>query len=179
MKTSVRNQPVKSALLRIAARVENLAVFQSLALSPTPFADLMLYPDKLEAVLKTLESWKQRAVFAPRAVSRMVRSRMAPVKNGRPCRQFDNPLNGLKNTEFHLEAPAAGSVKLAADFTDWEKSPLDLIKSEAGVWFTIVPLLPGNYTYRFIVDGEWCDDPRPAQRVANPFGTTDAVVNVI
>ena len=178
MKTSVRNQPVKSALLRIAARVENLAVFQGLALSPTPFADLMLYPEKLEAVLKTLEDWKQRAVFAPRTVTRLMRAKIASTKRSRPCRRHDNPLNGLKNTEFHLEAPAAGSVKLAADFTDWEKCPLDLIQSEDGAWFTIVPLLPGRYAYRFIVDGEWRDDPCPAQSMPNPFGTTDAVVDV-
>lgn len=178
MKTSVRNQPLKSALLRIAARVENLAVFQALALSPTPFADLMLYPKKLDAVLKTLESWKQRAVFAPGAITRMARAGMASSGRRRVCQQSDSPLQGLKNTEFHLEAPSAGSVKLAADFTDWEKFPLDLIKSEDGVWFGIVPLFPGSYAYRFIVDGQWCDDPHPAQRVANPFGTMDAVVKV-
>ncbi len=179
MKTSIRNQPVKAALLRVAARVENLAVFRSLTLSPTPFADLMLYPDKLDAVLKTLESWKQRAAFAPKAVTRMVRTRMTAGKRGRTCQQPDNPLQGLKNTEFHLKAPSAGTVRLAADFTDWEKSPLDLIQSEDGVWFTIVPLLPGKYAYRFIVDGQWCDDPWPMHRVPNPFGSTDAVVSVL
>ena len=90
----------------------------------------------------------------------------------------DNPLAGLTQTEFQLAAPAASSVKLAADFTDWERSALDLIKAEDGTWFAIVPLSPGNYSYRFIVDGQWWDDPAPAQRVPNPFGTTNAVVNV-
>ena len=138
----------------------------------------MLYPERLDAVLKTLAGWKQRVVLAPERVTRLVRSGMPPTKRGRACRQADSPLKGLKNTEFHLEAPAAGSVKLAADFTDWEKSPLDLIQSEDGVWFAIVPLLPGRYAYRFIVDGQWCDDPHPAQHRANPFGTTDGIVNV-
>jgi 1,4-alpha-glucan branching enzyme len=84
----------------------------------------------------------------------------------------------LKTTEFHLEAPFAESVKLAADFTDWEQFPLDMIKSEDGVWFATVPLPRGHYSYRFIVDGEWCDDPHPVQLVPNPFGTTNAVMNV-
>ena len=128
--------------------------------------------------MKTLENWKQRAVQAPGKVSRLVRSSLTAQRE-RVCQAADSPLKGLKNTEFHLEAPAAGSVKLAADFTDWEKSPLDLIRSEDGVWFAIVPLLPGSYAYRFIVDGQWCDDPQPWQRIANPFGTTNAVVSVV
>ena len=84
----------------------------------------------------------------------------------------------LKTTDFHLAAPEAKSVKLAADFTDWEKYPLDMIKTENGVWFTIVPLAPGNYSYRFIVDGKWCDDPHSFRRTQNPFGTINSVVEV-
>jgi hypothetical protein len=53
-----------------------------------------------------------------------------------------------------------------------------MIKSEDGVWYIAVPLLLGHYSYRFIVDGEWCDDPHSVQRVSNPFGTTNAVVHV-
>ena len=85
----------------------------------------------------------------------------------------------LKRTEFHLAAPFAESVKLAAEFTDWEKFPLDMVKAEDGVWYTVVPLPPGHYSYRFIVDGEWCDDPRPIFRLHNsPFGRVNAMVEV-
>lgn len=84
----------------------------------------------------------------------------------------------LTNMEFSLEAPMARSVKLAADFTDWDRFPLDMIQSVDGVWWTIVPLLPGEYNYRFIVDGQWCDDPRACLHVQNPFGTSNAVVQV-
>ncbi len=88
------------------------------------------------------------------------------------------PTSELKETEFFLEAPSAKSVKLAGDFTNWEKFPLDMIQSEEGVWFAVIPLSPGNYSYRFIVDGQWHDDPRSAQRVPNPFGSSNAVKNV-
>jgi|SRR5665213_69296 len=90
-----------------------------------------------------------------------------------------NPATELKLKEFHLAAPAAESVKLAADFTNWDKFPLDMIKSEDGVWFTIVPLSCGTYTYRFIVDGRWCDDPHSPQHAPNPFGTANAVINIV
>jgi len=91
---------------------------------------------------------------------------------------YENPLEGLRNTEFRMEAPAAKTVKLAGDFTEWEKSALDMVQSYDGTWFTIVPLLPGTYTYRFIVDGQWLDDPQSAKHVPNPFGSEDAVVSV-
>lgn len=79
---------------------------------------------------------------------------------------------------FRLEAQSAHSVKLAADFTDWEKSPLKMTKHAKGVWQTAVPLTAGHYSYRFIVDGQWHDDPLCSQRETNPFGTTNAVIDV-
>ena len=164
----------------MAARAENLAAFHALVLSPTPFADLMLYPERLKAVLTTLESWKQKVARAPSRAARRFRATDASPNNkpGAARRASGNPLNGLVNTEFHLEAPKAEAVRLAGDFTDWDRAPLDLIRAEDGIWFIIVPLLPGRYAYRFIVDGQWQDDPHPAQFAVNPFGTTDAVVQV-
>jgi hypothetical protein len=66
----------------------------------------------------------------------------------------------LKLVEFSLDRPEASWVQLAADFTDWERSPIDMVRSEAGCWSTTVPLPPGVYAYRFLVDGRWYDDPR-------------------
>jgi 1,4-alpha-glucan branching enzyme len=79
---------------------------------------------------------------------------------------------------FRLEAPSARSVKLAADFTGWEKSPLKMIKNSKGIWQTVVPLVPGRYSDRFIVDGQWHDDPLCSRWEKNPFGTTNAVLEV-
>jgi hypothetical protein len=38
-----------------------------------------------------------------------------------------------------------------------------------------VPLPPGTYHYRFLVDGEWRDDPVCPLHVPNIFGSQDAV----
>lgn len=80
---------------------------------------------------------------------------------------------------FRLEAPGASTVKLVADFTGWEKRALDLCKDEEGVWEITVALSPGRYPYRFLVDGEWHDDPQCPQCEANPYGTTNAVIEVV
>jgi 1,4-alpha-glucan branching enzyme len=99
-------------------------------------------------------------------------------KNIRAQNSFEKSRSGFKDTEFFLEAPSAKAVQLAADFTDWEKFPLDMVQSHDGVWFAAIPLSPGDYSYRFIVDGQWHDDPRSARRVPNPFGGSNAVKQV-
>ena len=79
---------------------------------------------------------------------------------------------------FSFHAPAVASVLLVGDFTDWLKNPVSLRRGPKGIWKTTLALKPGNYRYRFLVDGEWQDDPECALRVANPFGTQDAVRTV-
>jgi hypothetical protein len=183
MKTStpIQNKPIVPSLFQVASRVEDFATATTLKSAPplnqTPFADLMLHPEKVEAVLKTAKT--ENRVTSQTRIKRATRNTTSKNCDGSGVGKPSNhSLIELKRTEFHLPAPFAESVKLAADFTDWEKFPLDMIKSEDGVWFTTVPLPPGLYSYRFIVDGQWCDDPHPALRVLNPFGTANAVVNV-
>ncbi len=71
---------------------------------------------------------------------------------------------------FSFRAPEALSVQLVGDFTHWEKKPISLKKEAGGLWRASVPLSPGEHHYRFLVDGEWRDDPDCAMRVPNPFG---------
>src|SRR5260370_29266624 len=47
-----------------------------------------------------------------------------------------------KDVEFRLEAPAAHSVEIVADFTDWAKSPVKLTMRKDGVWRTTLSLPP-------------------------------------
>ncbi len=83
----------------------------------------------------------------------------------------------LKET-FQLEAPAAAAVLLAGDFTDWESQPIQMKRDRSGVWKTTVPLAPGAYQYRFMVDGQWADDPQASAHAGNPFGSANCVRNV-
>jgi 1,4-alpha-glucan branching enzyme len=79
---------------------------------------------------------------------------------------------------FSFKDAGAHSVLLAADFTDWRKSAIPLKKQRDGVWRVTASLIPGTYHYRFVVDGEWRDDPTCEVRVQNPFGTQNDVVQV-
>jgi hypothetical protein len=186
MKTSVAIQykSIIPSLFHIASRVEDFAPAAASKSAPsldqTPFTDLMSHPDKLEAALKNAKI-ENDAFDASRTFSQGFANRTTSNSDSsRAEKPVNRSLVELKTTEFHLEAPFAESVKLAADFTDWEKFPLDMIKSEDGVWHITVPLRPGHYSYRFIVDGEWCDDPSLIllRLHNNPFGRADAVMEV-
>jgi len=80
-----------------------------------------------------------------------------------------------KMQTFRFSAPAAQSVLLVGDFTHWQQKGIPLQKDSDGVWTTSVELPPGKHTYRFIVDGDWRDDPECAVRIPNPFGGQDMV----
>lgn len=80
-----------------------------------------------------------------------------------------------KRATFKLDAPQAREVFIAGSFNDWNPSerPLKLAK---GVWTTVIMLEPGWYEYRFVVDGQWCDDPKATERKPNEHGTENCVV---
>jgi 1,4-alpha-glucan branching enzyme len=85
--------------------------------------------------------------------------------------------NGRRQT-FTLTAPQAMSVQLVGDFTHWKERPLTMQRSGQGIWHTTIEMSPGTHRYRFLVDGQWSDDPECTIRVANPYGTQDAVRQV-
>jgi hypothetical protein len=183
--TSTQNKPMVPSLFQIAAHFEDYVHAAgvkkpALTLSRTDFADLVSHPEKWEAALNAARTGND-AFAASRSISRKdatSTTRNPPPNNGviknlkthLPCE--------LKKIEFCLEAPSAKSVKLAADFTHWEKFPHEMMRSENGDWFSAIWLAPGQYSYRFIVDGQWRDDPRATQRIPNPFGTENAVIAV-
>ena len=74
--------------------------------------------------------------------------------------------------------PAAREVLVAGSFNDWQSRATPMTKQRGGKWTTKLLLQPGQYEYRFVVDGEWQDDPMAAHFVANPFGGLNCVVEV-
>jgi len=79
---------------------------------------------------------------------------------------------------FSYSAPTALSVLLAGDFTHWQKEAVPMKRGKNGVRKASVELDPGVHHYRFIVDGQWQDDPECEVRVPNPYGGHDSVRSV-
>ena len=71
---------------------------------------------------------------------------------------------------FSFRSANASNVQLVGDFTQWQDRPITLQRDADGVWKATVILPPGIHQYRFVVDGEWCDDPACTHRAPNPFG---------
>ena len=65
-------------------------------------------------------------------------------------------------------------VNLAGSFNDWDTGIRKLRSDKAGVWKTTMLLEPGTYEYRYVVDGEWRNEPL-AQCVPNPVGSENCL----
>lgn len=81
-----------------------------------------------------------------------------------------------KRATFRLDAPEAREVYVAGTFNDWTTKALK--RQKDGRWSTWMNLEPGTYEYRFIVDGEWREDPASEGRSVNPFGGSNSVLEL-
>lgn len=100
-------------------------------------------------------------------MAKKTRKAASPPKAGTPLKQT-----------FTFRAPGALSVLLVGDFTDWQKQPIPLQCRGEGLWGVEVELPPGTHHYRFLVDGDWRDDPECTVRVPNAFGSDNCVRQV-
>jgi len=80
------------------------------------------------------------------------------------------------STHFSYGAPNASSVGLAGEFNSWKPAPM--AKGADGTWTIDVPLTPGEYGYKFVVnDNDWELDPNnTARKTVN--GTENSSITV-
>ncbi|MCI0745485.1 MAG: glycogen-binding domain-containing protein [Verrucomicrobia subdivision 3 bacterium] len=80
--------------------------------------------------------------------------------------------------EFVYESNEAKEVHVAGDFNNWSSHSLPMHKDGEHRWQVRVPLAPGRYEYRYIVDGDWQNDPYACGFCLNDFGSCNCVVEV-
>lgn len=83
-----------------------------------------------------------------------------------------------KRITFKLEAAEAKQASLVGDFNSWDEKKHIMKRDNKGRWIKIVTLPPGSYEYRFLVDGQWQNDPGNDQMVLNTFGTHNNILKV-
>jgi 1,4-alpha-glucan branching enzyme len=81
----------------------------------------------------------------------------------------------VRKTEFSLSASQAQSVSIAGDFNQWNPSSHPMKMDDEGIWRISFALNPGQYEYRFFVDGEWQNDPHGGPFVEKPLGTSNSL----
>jgi 1,4-alpha-glucan branching enzyme len=79
---------------------------------------------------------------------------------------------------FRLEALEANEAVLVGDFNSWDASKHRMKRDDKGKWTKIVTLAPGRYEYKFLVDGQWQNDPSNDQMIPNSFGTLNNIMTV-
>jgi hypothetical protein len=79
---------------------------------------------------------------------------------------------------FRLKTESARSVHVAGTFNGWDPLGTPLVRDPLGEWHIEIPLEPGEYEYRFLVDGVWQEDPCAFHSVPNPFGSCNSIIMV-
>jgi len=84
----------------------------------------------------------------------------------------------LKDVTFQITAPDAQEVFLAADFNGWRLDESTRMELRDGAWVKRMKLEKGVYHYRFVIDGQWSDDPQNPYKETNPFGEKDSLIEI-
>lgn len=77
---------------------------------------------------------------------------------------------GLLPVEFRLAAPLAREVLLIGEMTDWQARPIAMQRGTDGIWRTTLQLRPGQWIYKFWVDGAYVPDPENPLTAADGWG---------
>jgi chromosome partitioning protein len=89
---------------------------------------------------------------------------------------------GPREIVVRFRDSSASDVRIAGDFNGWvpDKGVRSLIESdgESRIWTKILQLPPGTYQYRYVVDGEWREDPDNPEAVTSSVGSRNSVMIV-
>ena len=96
-------------------------------------------------------------------------SRKSYSNTGRLCRvTFELP-DGIEAT----------TASLVGEFNDWNPETTPMIRRKDGKFAVTITLKPGEYRYKFLVDGtRWEHDSKAEVQVENSFGSHDSVIKV-
>ena len=76
---------------------------------------------------------------------------------------------------FTVEALSAARVQLVGDFNGWTAEGNEM-ERDGRFWRKLLNLLPGRYSYRFVVDGNWQSDPLNTEVEPCPGGYNSVLV---
>ncbi len=79
---------------------------------------------------------------------------------------------------FHPAGDGCQRVEVAGSFNNWQPDIGKMARQKDGTYRKRLQLDPGEYRYRFLVDGQWVTDPEAERLVPNPFGSMDSMLTV-
>ena len=84
----------------------------------------------------------------------------------------------LNKITLTVKAPNAKEVYLAGEFNNWKLDDNSRMEQNNGSWSKSINLNSGKYRYRFVIDGNWSEDPGNPLKQVNPYGTMDSLLEV-
>jgi 1,4-alpha-glucan branching enzyme len=85
------------------------------------------------------------------------------------------PGQGGVATTFTYADPTAKAVSVAGEFNRWSVNANPMQKDDSGIWTTSVQLKSGRYQYKFVVDGNWKEDPTNPESADDGLGGKNSV----
>jgi chromosome partitioning protein len=93
--------------------------------------------------------------------------------------RLHGPKKVAEGVLFRLDASDAHHVLVTGEFTNWSREGIPLERDPSdGIWRTVVDVEPGEYEYRFVVDGVWIRDPNNKDYIRNEFGQENSLLVV-
>ncbi|MCX5668637.1 MAG: AAA family ATPase [Candidatus Omnitrophica bacterium] len=84
----------------------------------------------------------------------------------------------LNEVVLTVKAPDAKEVYLAGEFNNWKLDEDSRMEQTNGCWTKRLDLNNGKYRYRFVIDGNWTEDPANPLTQLNTYGTLDSLLEV-
>ena len=98
-----------------------------------------------------LTPWHLAILHGQRELAEQLELRMTPEQKA--------PTN-LVRAYLDLDAPLATNVYVAGLFNEWDATATPLARrADDGWWYVELDLFPASYSYKFVVDGNWIEDP--------------------
>jgi hypothetical protein len=171
---SLREQPAPGARADFVD-----SVMRQVATRPLPKQNVWrrLFAERQVTLRVRPASWAVAAVAAAALVAVLARPRHVATTvavNAGPNASAGAPVM----VRFALAAAQAREVSLAGDFNGWRPDATPLQRGADGLWSVQVPLSRGNWSYSFVVDGHWVEDPQAENWRADGFGGRNAIVRV-
>ena len=87
--------------------------------------------------------------------------------------------SGRRSVTFVCEDAPGREIFVAGGFSNWEPKYRLTDRAGNGKYSCRVLLEPGEYQYKFVVDGEWRLDAANPNFVPNDFGTLNSLLTVL
>ncbi len=121
--------------------------------------------------------WAEPSVYDPNIRLAMKKGSHLSVYNLRMNTSAAFP-DKKGNVRFRLRGyEDAKKIIVSGSFNRWNTHDFEMYKIKNG-WELKLNIKPGEYEYRFIIDGYWIEDPSNPSKVLNEFGEFNSHINV-